>query len=549
MILLIGQAGFVFLILSMRETLVSSLNETIVFISLYQGVLLILSVFFVMFSYSKNIKKPILALNAALSKTDAGDLTVINKPADNPEIELLVKGFNTLITRLKDTQQKLFSTTNDVTMAVNQVNMILEKVTKGTHDQASATAEVIIAMDGTDKFQKEISDNTQNLEEFSDENLSSLMEIKATSEEINRSAGELYDTSSTAYSAVAEISDAAKSIAKSIQELAISTEQVSASIEEINANTKEVENSTRESAGLALSVRNIASDRGMITVADAMGGMDEIIDSVSRTLQLVRNLEVKSKDIEKVLTVMADVTKQTNLLSVNAAILASQAGEYGKGFAVVADEIKTLADKTASSSKEIIDIIKSIRSGISEVTMVSENSKLIAEKGNTLVVKTGEAFNDVIEHAQKSSEMSKAIQNATIEQVRGVSQINESMEMVRVVVVDVSKSTHEHDLGSENLINIAEKVKEVSEAIKRSMQEQTAGISLISRNLELTNEKIKGIGDASKRHGKANEGIMKAASTIGDICNNTLRIADEMSVSFKTLYKEAESLKKDMEKI
>jgi len=69
-------------------------------------------------------------------------------------------------------------------------------------------------------------------------------------------------------------------------------------------------------------VPEIAADTGMLTVADAMGGMDEIMGSVDKTIGLANDLKTRSKDVEKVLTVMADVTRQTNLLSINAAILA-----------------------------------------------------------------------------------------------------------------------------------------------------------------------------------------------------------------------------------
>jgi methyl-accepting chemotaxis protein len=432
-------------------------------------------------------------------------------------------------------------------VAIRQINLVIDKVTEGTHNQAGATEDVILAMEGTDKLQKEILDSTQNLTKFSEENLSSLMQIKSTSEEITESSEQLFRSSSDSYSTIAEISSAAKAIAKSTEELSTSTEQITASIEQISANIKEVENSTQESASLTSAVREIASDRGMITVADAMGGMDEIIDSVDKTLEIVRNLTVKSKDVEKVLTVIADVTKQTNLLSVNAAILAAQAGEYGKGFSVVADEIKTLADRTASSAKEITDIIKAIQKGITEVTHVTENSKIIVENGNALVVRTGEAFNDVIESAQKSAEMANTIQKATAEQVKGITQIMESMEMIMQIVEHVTKATHEHEIGSEYLVNVAEKVKEVSEVIKRGMQEQTSGIHLISRNLELTNERIKHIADATSEHGKANKETLFAADKIRAICNNTLTIAQEISTSFNILYQEAVTLKRDME--
>ncbi|HDK41704.1 MAG TPA: methyl-accepting chemotaxis protein, partial [Nitrospirae bacterium] len=415
---------------------------------IHQGVLSVIIVIFVLFFFRIHIKKPVSDLISVINRLVAGDLTVKMPAAKSLEIEDLTKSFNAMTGQVKGTLKKLYSTTNDVSMAIQQIKQISDKVIEGTDNQLAATQQVVASMASSDDAEKDILANTQNLSEFSEENLSSLMEIKSTSEEITESSEQLYKASSDSYSTIAELVAAAKAISKSAEELSVSTEQISASIEQINANTNEVDESTRDSAVFAAKVREIASEQGMLSVADAMGGMEEITNAVDTTLQLVRDLKLKSKSVEKVLSVIDDVTKQTNLLSVNAAILASQAGEYGKGFSVVADEIKTLADRTSASAKEITGIIKAIQRGVTQTTNVTESTKIIVERGNSLVIKTGEAFRDVINSAQQSSEMADRIHNAIAEQVRGISQIKEAMEMIMEAVGQVTGATHEHEIGS-----------------------------------------------------------------------------------------------------
>ncbi|GBE06546.1 methyl-accepting chemotaxis protein McpA [bacterium BMS3Abin10] len=514
---------------------------------IHQGVLSVIIVIFVLFFFRIHIKKPVSDLISVINRLVAGDLTVKMPAAKSLEIEDLTKSFNAMTGQVKGTLKKLYSTTNDVSMAIQQIKQISDKVIEGTDNQLAATQQVVASMASSDDAEKDILANTQNLSEFSEENLSSLMEIKSTSEEITESSEQLYKASSDSYSTIAELVAAAKAISKSAEELSVSTEQISASIEQINANTNEVDESTRDSAVFAAKVREIASEQGMLSVADAMGGMEEITNAVDTTLQLVRDLKLKSKSVEKVLSVIDDVTKQTNLLSVNAAILASQAGEYGKGFSVVADEIKTLADRTSASAKEITGIIKAIQRGVTQTTNVTESTKIIVERGNSLVIKTGEAFRDVINSAQQSSEMADRIHNAIAEQVRGISQIKEAMEMIMEAVGQVTGATHEHEIGSEHLIGVAENVKGIAEVIKKSMQEQTAGISLISKNLELANGKIRQIVESTSRHGRANEEILFAAEEIGGVCSSTHMITQDMISSFETLHKEAEALKKYMD--
>lgn len=535
------------IITSSSKRINDEIFKRIIFAIIYQGILLIVVILLVSGFFNRNIRKPISDFSVAVSKVAAGDLTVTMQPSEDRGMAVLAKGFNSLTSRLKNTIQKLYSTTNDVTMAIKQINLIIDRVTDGTYNQLNATEEAISALEGADKAQKEILDNTQNLSGFSEENLSSLFQIRSTAEEIAESTEQLSQSSSDTYSTIAEMSAAVKAIARSTEELSTSTEETSASVEQITTNLKEVGNSTKESTGIAAEVREVASGLGMMAFTDAIDGMEKIEEAVNKTLELVRNLGMKSKDIEKILSVITDVTKQTNLLSVNAAVLAAQAGEYGKGFSVVAGEIKTLADRTASSAKEITNIVKSIQRGIAETIHVTEDSKRTVDDGNVLVMKMGDALGSVLNVTHKSYEMTNTIQRATEEQVRGVAQIKEAMEAMTLTVEQVTKATHEQEIGSEHLVGVAEKIKEVSELIKRGMQEQNTGIHLISKNFELTNERIKHIADASSEQGKTNEEILSAAEKIKAICNNTLTIAQEMAVSFNTLYQEAEALKRDME--
>ena len=534
-------------ITSSAKNINDEIFRRMVFAIIYQGILLIGIVLLVSTFFNRNIRRPMSDLSIAVSKVGTGDLTVMMQPAAGLELAILTKGFNSLTARLRDTMQKLHSTISNVTMAIKQINLVIGKVTEGTNKQVSSTEEVILALEDTDQSQRKILDNTQKLAKFSEENLASLFEIKSNAKEITENTEQLFQSSSDAYSTIAEMSASAKTIAQSTEDLSTSTEETSASVEQIGANLKEVESSTKESARLATEVREIASDRGMLSLTDAMDGMERIEEAVNESLKLVRNLGVKSKDIEKILLVITDVTKQTNLLSVNAAVLAAQAGEYGKGFSVVADEIKILAGKTAASAREIKNIIKSIQKVIAETTRVTESSKLVVEKGQELVIKIGSAFGSILEGSQKSSEMTKTIQRATKEQVRGITQIAEAMGMIGQIVAQVSKATHEQETGSEHLLGVSEKVKEVSDLIKRSMQEQNVGISMISKNLEFTNERIKQIADGTSEQGKTNEDILSAAERIRLICHNTLVIAQEMVVSFNSLYQESEALRRDME--
>ncbi len=538
--------GHIVITLSSRR-INDEISKYLIFGTLYQGLLLIVIILLVSEFFSRSVRKPISDFTAAVSKAGTGDLTVTMQHGKNLELKMLTAGFNSLITRLKNIIRRLYSTAYGITGTSKQLNMLIDRVMTGTRKQIDATEGVISAMEKAENSQKMILNNTHELAVFSQENSSSFEQIGATTKEISERTKELSRYSSDVYSTVADILAEIRQVAKSAEDLAAATEVTTASVEEMGSNLAEIKESTRVSEHLASDVKEVLTGIRMKALADAVTSMRNVEIAVDKNLELVRSLQIKSHDVEKVLSVLDDVTKQTNLLSVNAAILAAQAGEYGSGFAVVADEIKTFATRTTASAKEITKIIKSIQKEIIETLYVTESSKQIVKKSKDLVMHTDSAIAASLEKAQSSSDMTKNIQKATEEQVKGIFQLNEAMDMLMAVVTGVTEIVLKQESKALNLLGIAGKFKDISEVIKNSMKEQNAGTHIIARNLDLASEMIQNIDNATSEHEKCSEEILALAMKMKDICGETLSITREMTHSFGALYIEAETFKKDIE--
>lgn len=515
-------------------------------------ILTVIALIIIILLSQKKIARPLSDLAERVTRVADGDLRISIDYGSKGrtgvhEVGMLSKGFNFLTQKLRGAIRNLHSTANDVIMAIKQINITLRKVTDATNSQFRYTEDVVSAMKKADAAQKETFNSTNSLSGFSSENLSSLSEIRSTSEGVAENTNQLFQSLIDTYTTVLEMSTTAKEIAYSTEELSSSTEETVAAVEEISANVKEVEGSAKESARHASQVTKVVSEVGMMSVIDAVEGMEKISESIEKSSELMERLGARSKDIEKILSVIKNVTEQTNLLSLNAAILAAQAGEYGKGFSVVADEIGALADRAASSTKEISNIIRTVQGEMAEAINVAQNSKQIAHKGNALVMKIGDAFRETLHISEKSSEMARTIERATAEQTRGIIQIKEAIGTMRMMVEHVAKFTHEQESGSKRILDVIENVKNMSELVNKGMQEQAAGIRLMSKNLELANEKIKQIAGSTSEQKKTNEGILMAMEEIKAAGDSTLSVINEMSTSFNTLYQEAEALKKDIE--
>lgn len=521
--------------------------DNIVTVSLYQFIMLVTVGLIMMVVFNRSIKKPVADINQAIERVTMGDLAARIPDLGENEIGSIAKGITYLAERLSATIGKLNSTAVNVSTAISQVNTTYNNVITGMNKQSVAVKEIIKSLQHAGRAQGEISEGTENLSSLSTENVSSLIELKATAEEIASNNQRLFKATEDSYAVVAQMSQNARSISGSTSEVLSAVEDTSASVEEIGASVREVEEHAGESSSLAMRVSEITSDIGMLAIVNAVEGMDKIAGEVTRSSEIIQRLGTRSVDIEKVLSVIKDVTEQTNLLSLNAAILAAQAGEYGKSFSVVADEIRGLSERTASSTREIGGIVKTIQRDIRDAVFSIDSAQTKVEEGNGLVIKVGDALKEILTAAGHSSEMTKAIERATEEQAIGLGQITHAVEDIRKMVTLVAKAIGEQENALSYLLEGVGEVKEVAEIGKRGTEEQALGTRGISRNLELANDRITRIGEAVMNQKKLNEAIMTAMDQIIKIGNTTIKDMEEASESLGALRGEVEVLKRDVE--
>ncbi len=496
--------------------------------------------------FRKKVSSPVSSINAALGRITEGDLAAEVPDIGGAELGSIATGARFLAAKLSTTVTRVNSLSNDVAAALARLTTAFEVLREATRSQTAAIDSVISVIRKANEQQRSSTEGTDRLSRVSYDNVSSLIEMKTAADEIASSTERLFRSAADAHAMITAMSQTTTTIADSSGEAFRAVESTSASVEEIGASLAAVRENARLSAAFSAKVRQLLTERGTLAVADAVDAMENIAAEVDRIEKIVARLEEQSRDIENFLSVINNVTEKTNLLSLNASILAAQAGEHGHGFAIVAGEIRSLSEGTSSSAKDIAAIVKKIRSQISEAVDAIQIGVKKVEEGKGLIFKSGEAMGETLEAAQKTAQMTTVVEKATEEQAGGLQQIRRAMENVRLMLGQVAKSTDEERRSADNMLRSIGEVKEVAELVKKGTGEHAVGTQVISRNLEESRDMVTLINQTAQDQLKANDEIIGAVDRIKNLGLAAMKDLEEITRTFGLLKNEVDILKNEM---
>lgn len=316
-------------------------------------------------------------------------------------------------------------------------------------------------------------------------------------DEFGRMAGSLNETNGNLRDMISTVTDQALQVASISEELAASAEQTSRTSEEIARTIQEVagwaaaqQQATQENARaleeLSAGIQRIAEssstlhDTTQVTTERAQRGNESIqlaVDEMNRvdrmfleTTGLMEKLLARSEEIGNITQVISRISAQTNLLSLNAGIEASRAGESGRGFAVVAAEIRRLAEQSKSSTEQIREIIEKMQADTSAAAASVHSGARTVKAGRDRVAEAGDAFRGILSEIEQTA--------LHIEEVSAVSeQMSASSEEISATVEDLSRIAGQAADGSQN-------VAAASEQQLAAMQEVSASAEYLGTMMQ-----------------------------------------------------------------
>jgi methyl-accepting chemotaxis protein len=288
-------------------------------------------------------------------------------------------------------------------------------------------------------------------------------ETKSIIDSLNRMAEAFADMIKVSQRVSGEVTTAAQSLSVVTEQSALANNQIAQAIQEITSGSEVQLQNTQEVASVieevARGIQGIAensftvsesskkmqseAEDGNETMNDIVSKIKSISLSVNETNYAIQTLGEKSKSIGQIIDTISNISDQTNLLALNAAIEAARAGEQGRGFAVVADEVRKLAEKSSESADQIYGIVQSIQQETeASVKNMNKVTKEV-EEGIRVVNEAGNTFRSILSSARSVSEQIQEISASSEE-------ISASSEEVAASIVEVSKLSKEFSENAQN---------------------------------------------------------------------------------------------------
>lgn len=276
-------------------------------------------------------------------------------------------------------------------------------------------------------------------------------ELRSLVAGINKTTEQVTQASLDAQAISSRLLEAAQKQFQEIEDTTASVLQMADSINEVSA-------SAAESADVAQQSLQ-AAEKGTTAVQNSITGMNEIRDQIQETAKRIKRLGESSQEIGEIVELISDITEQTNVLALNAAIQAASAGEAGRGFTVVAEEVQRLAERSAEATKQIGAIVKTIQTDTLDAVAAMERSTQGVVEGTKLSDAAGQALTEIGQVSRSLSELIDTISTATRAQAESAGQVARNMRDIQNITTQTTEGTKKTAVSIGQLAELAAELK------------------------------------------------------------------------------------------
>ncbi|MCB5187728.1 methyl-accepting chemotaxis protein [Methylobacillus caricis] len=269
--------------------------------------------------------------------------------------------------------------------------------------------------------------------------------------EINRATEQVNQATAQAQNTSASLLSAAELQYQQIAETGEAVNHMTRSILQVSSNAEEASSVAKRSLD--------ATTQGSKAVQNTISGMNEIRTQIQETSKRIKRLGESSQEISEIVELISDITEQTNILALNAAIQAASAGEAGRGFTVVAEEVQRLAERSSEATKQISAIVKTIQSDTNSAVVAMEKSTEGVVEGARLSDAAGRALGEIENVTNNLARLIEEISTVTEAQTKAAATVSLNMQQIQNITSQTTDGTKQTASSIGQLTGLAEELR------------------------------------------------------------------------------------------
>jgi len=519
-------------------------------IAFYTALVALLTIFaFAIAAYylSRDVTAPINELQNVAKQMAAGNFDVTAHVFSDDEVGQLAGSFVDTRENLGRLLGRIGGSGTVITEGVRVITGGTESLLIRARDQADLTENSSLALENVRGGISSVLGAADTVTGLTSDASSRSLQLQASADQVARSMDYLFQSVEKTSSSTTEMDASMREMSNRTDVLAGIGDEVLSFVAEMDSTVEELRQNSQSTAEISRQVREDAEGGGE-AVKRTLEGISLSDELTSRAAETLDELQRSVGQISQILNVIEEVTNRTNLLALNAAIIAAQAGEHGAGFTVVADEIRELADRTRGSTKEIGEIIKKVQNGSRQavqrmhegVAKVRDNVKLAQEASQSL--------SKIVGSSATSYEMSTKISRALDDQAKASRHLHEVTSRMSDHIAEINRATREQARGTQLLAQEAEKVREIAAQVKKATDEQSQAGRGITSALENIAFDSRAMRDQLQRQLNETDRIAEASKTMLDIAQQNDSIAREFNATVQNLVRSGQDFETEVKR-
>lgn len=421
---------------------------------------------------ARAITLPLRTLGRAADRIASGDLTASPPSLSRDEMGQLAADFRRMAEGLKGLVVDVQGASEGVSSGAREAGAIGDRVRRGALEQHGGVVAVEAAVEAMEGSVQLVSRGVGGLSEYVTATTRAMGEMAGAFEEVQRKGAELERAMAAAREDVEHLASAGRAAETRLDGLERLAGHAGTTLASMRASMSALERASGESEATAGLVADMAERAGGV-VEETVHGIETLRAAVADAHRRVAALGQRSDDIDQVVDFIAEVAGRTNLLSLNASIIAAQAGEHGKAFAVVADQIRELASQIARSTTSIGDIIRAVREDVEATAALIDRGDALAVEGVQLARNSLDALGHIRRSTAAGRETANAIHDAVDAHARSAGEVSELVASVAEGSRAVSVAVHLVGRSVSGVNSVSRGVGALADQVARALDEQS----------------------------------------------------------------------------